>query len=187
MSASIQPRRAAADLETLVRLFYPSTDCLGRFEEADRESLPPEYRRLLAHNQHMTVTVESYHRSSVDLKVLSEEASPTHYWRKILLLRQSDHAVVQFGIVRLTFGFLPPEVRQKIEERKAPLGRILISHNVLRRVELVALWKVTPGAELSQLFQLGGSRQTFGRTARIYCHGDPAIELLEIVAPVARS
>jgi chorismate-pyruvate lyase len=132
----------------------------------------------------MTVAVESFHRSPVELKVIDVAASPTHYWRKILLLRQSDRAVVQFGIVRLTLEYLPQDVREQIELRNVPLGRILISHDVLRRVELVSLWKVTPTTELSQLFQLDELRETFGRTARIYCHGDPAIELLEIVAPM---
>ena len=58
---------------------------------------------------------------------------------------------------------------------------MLIQHNVLREVQLVALWKVEPGAELRQLFNKQEGDIVYGRTALIYCNGEPAVELLEIV------
>jgi hypothetical protein len=61
---------------------------------------------------------------------------------------------------------------------------VLIQHNVFRQVELIALWKVTAGAELARLLEIAPGTTTYGRTARIFCDGEPAIELLEIVAPV---
>lgn len=173
-----------AELLTLIGLFYDAPDNLGDFAEVAAGELPHPYGLLLAHNQHMTVTVEGFHHSAVDVRVLESKRSGPHYSRRILLTRQHDHRVVQFGIVRLNFDFLSPEVSAEIESQRTPLGRILIEHDVLREIELISLWRVNPGPDLSELFELPARQVTFGRTAVIHCNGEPAVELLEIVAPV---
>ena len=179
-----QVTRKSPVLDALVDLFYESTSELGQFEEIPRGAAPAPYDELLAHDKHMTVTVERFHDSPVDVRVLEVHKSRTHYSRKILLTRQSDGAVVQFGLVRLCLDFLEPDVRQEIESQDAPLGRILIEHDVMREVQLISLWKVTPAEGLRKLFGLESSDVTFGRTALIYCNGVPAVDLLEIVTPV---
>ena len=145
--------------------------------------MPAVYRRLLAHEEHMTVTVESFHGCQVDVEVLETRPTSSHYSRKILLRRQIDGAVVQFGIVRLHLHFLEPEVRQAIEAQGTPLGRILIQHNVLRQVQLISLWKFSAGEDLQRLFHVPAGTTVYGRTALIYCNGEPAVELLEVVTP----
>jgi hypothetical protein len=172
---------AAPDLAQLVSLFYKQPQDLALFEAAPAGELLAEYAALLNHDQHMTVTVEHYHQSPVDLRVLEELPGERHYARKIALARQSDGRVVQFGIMRIDLSQLPPNVQAEIRERREPLGRIRIRHNVWREVQLDALWRVTPGTDLQSLF--GDARVTYGRTALIYCNGAPAVELLEIVAP----
>ncbi len=180
----MSPRpRVEPELETLLALFYDAPKRLGRFVEAPAGELPPVYRKLLAHNHHMTVTVEAHHGSLVNVRVLVTKTDDPYYARKILLERQSDGRVVQFGIVRLDFRHLSDAVRREIEGQAAPLGRILIEHNVLREVELFKLWQVTPGADLRELFGMPAPQTTYGRTALIHCNGEPAIELLEIVTP----
>ncbi len=179
-----QPSRKSPVLDALVDLFYQSTSDLGTFDEVSPDDAPAPFDQLLAHDQHMTVTVEKFHDSPVDVEVLDVRQTPTHYARKILLRRQSDGKVVQFGLVRLCLDFLEADVRREIESQQTPLGRVLIEHNVLREVQLISLWKVTCGAELRQLFGLENSDATYGRTALIYCNGVPAVELLEIVTPL---
>lgn len=178
-----QARRATPDLENLLDLFYKQSDALGAFEEVAEADLPEVYRGLLAHDKHMTVTVEAFHGCSVDVEVLDTHITNTHYARKILLTRQSDGAVVQYGIVRLNLDYLGEEARREIESQQTPLGRVLIKHNVLRTVRLLALWKIRPGEELRKLFGLAEPSTCYGRTALIYCNGIPAVELLEIVTP----
>lgn len=138
---------------------------------------------MLAHEAHMTVTVESRHGCEVDVEVLETRSTNSHYLRKILLRRTSDRRVVQFGIVRLAIAALQPEVFQEIAAQKIPLGRVLIQHNVLRQVQLNALWEVQCGGELANYFEVAPGHTTYGRTALIYCDGEPAVELLEIVGP----
>jgi chorismate-pyruvate lyase len=177
------PPSATPDLATLVSLFYPQPALLGRLEPVEAEQMPPAFRWLLAHDEHMTVTVENFHASPVDVQVLAKRVEPPFYARKILLARRSDQQVVQFGIMRIDFSYLEPEVRAEIEAERTPLGRTLIEHNVLRRVRLAGLWRVVPGSDLQQLFGLSEPRETYGRTAIVECNGEPAVEVLEIVTP----
>ena len=173
-----------AELSELVGLFYSSPGELGRFDRVDAAALSEDYRRLLDHTHHMTVTVERFHRSPVDVQVIEKRKSGDSYARKILLARQSDGRIVQFGIVRLNFEFLNPVVRREIESEAIPLGRVLINHNVMREIELTALWRVSPGPDLCRLMGIQPGQVTFGRTALIHLNGQPAVELLEIVSPV---
>jgi chorismate-pyruvate lyase len=74
-------------------------------------------------------------------------------------------------------------VQEEILAARTPLGRILIQHNVLRRIEPTAFLRVIPGPGMMEWFALSQRRPTYGRLAYIHCDGKPAIELLEIVAP----
>lgn len=179
-----EPTPTTPDLQTLVGLFYDAPEELGEFHTVAAADMPPDYRTLLAHEHHMTVTVERFHESLVDVRVLRKVVTKNHYAREILLTRQNDGHVVQYGIMRVTLAFLSPAVRQEIEAAETPLGRILINHGVLRSIHLVSLLSVTPAKVLSDLFNSPPGEPTYGRTAMIYCDNEPAIELLEIVAPV---
>ncbi|MEO8271961.1 MAG: hypothetical protein ABI557_19780 [Aureliella sp.] len=170
-------------LVPLVGLFYPRPAELGSFSHCTSQECPPAYRAMLDHEAHMTVTVENRHNDSVDVDVLATAQNETHYMRKILLRRQADRRVVLFGIVRLALNALHPQVRDEILSQGIPLGRVLITHDVLRQVQLNALWRVACGAELAELFEVPAGSVTYGRTALIYCDGKPAVELLEIVSP----
>ena len=91
-----------------------------------------------------------------------------------------------YGIVRLDFRYVDDDVRREIVSRQIPLGKILIEHNVLRQLQLVGLWKIEPGSDLRNIFGMepNSPLSVYGRTALIYCDGEPAVELLEIVSPV---
>jgi chorismate-pyruvate lyase len=74
-------------------------------------------------------------------------------------------------------------VRAEIVSETTPLGRILINHNVLRRIEPTDYLRVTPGPEMMEWFGLKTPEPAYGRLALIHCDGKPAIELVEIMAP----
>jgi chorismate-pyruvate lyase len=171
-------------LDHLAGLFCPSMEDLGTFTEVLVLQTPEPYRTLLAHHEHMTVSVERFHDSPVDVQVLATKRDGEYYSRQILLHRQSDHQAVLFGIPRLNLMLLGDEVRSEILAERTPLGRVLIDHNVMREVQLGSLYRVEPGPALCRLFGLAKPQTTYGRTAFIYLDGYLAIELLEIVAPV---
>ena len=55
---------------------------------------------------------------------------------------------VAIGLVLIRLDYCSPEVRAEILEEQTPLGRILINHNVLRRIEPTDYLRVTPGPEM---------------------------------------
>lgn len=173
----------APHLDDLIELFYADANQLGRFDGCSSDQCPDVYRQLLAHNAHMTVTVEKRHGEQVDVQVLRDQIQGNDYRREILLRKQSDSMVVQYGIVRLKLNLISGHVRDQILSRQIPLGRVLIQNNVLRQVQLGALWKVSCGSVLAEIFSVEEHTTTYGRTALIYLDAEPAIELLEIVAP----
>lgn len=172
------------DLDVLVALFYPDPAELGEFRVVSAAEAPEPYRRLLNHEHHMTVTVEAFHAGPVGVRVLDVRRDEGLYARQILLFRESDGKVVQFGIVRLNLDVVDQPARGEIEAERRPLGRVLIEHDVLREVELHQLYRIQCGPHLAELFDVTPGAETFGRTALIYCNREPAVELLEIIAPV---
>ena len=178
---------SSVSIEPLASLFYKSLARLGQFTEVAADEMPPDYRTLLAHEHHMTVTVEQFHGCPVDVRVLDKHVTQTHYARKIMLVRQTDQVVVQFGIMRFNLDCVGPEVRAEILAEDLPLGRILIQHDVHREIHLLSLWKVQPAAELAEYLGIDKKAVTYGRTAIIDCNGEPGVELLEIVTPVEKA
>ena len=170
------------DLATLFQLFPPAS-YLRDFDVVPADQVPEPYHGLLVHEHHMTVTVEAHHGSLVDVRVLDRKHDGDCYARKILLAKQSDGRIVQFGLVLIWLNYCSPEVRAEIVAEKTPLGRILINHNVLRRIEPTDFLRVTPGPEMMEWFRLTAPTPAYGRLALIHCDGKPAIELLEIVTP----
>ncbi|MFQ3652263.1 MAG: hypothetical protein SNJ75_18250 [Gemmataceae bacterium] len=166
------------DLAELLALFPGSA---LEAQLIDAQAVPEPYHRLLVHEHHMTVTVEAYHGGPVAVRVLRERHDPPWYSREILLIHQASGQVVQSGIVRLDLRQVTPEVAEAILRGDTPLGRVLINHNVLRRIELTALLYLPPSPRLREWF--ASEQPTYGRLAIIHCDEAPAVELLEVVAP----
>lgn len=197
----MNPVREIPDLPSLARLFYPTIDVgpspeLGRFTRVTAEQMLASYRQLLDHAGHMTVTMEQFHGTTVDVEVLDRltDSDGRHYSRKIRLRtrplldpkKPQRGKVVQFGIVRLNLDRLPADARQEVLSERTPLGRVLITHGIMMTVRLIALWKIEPGPDLCRTLELPAATTIYGRTAMIDFEDDPAIELLEISAPLER-
>jgi hypothetical protein len=180
MSSTSSP--TGPDLHTLLGLFPPA-DEVFEHEFVPGDEVPPPYNQLLVHEHHMTVTVEAYHGDLVNVRILNRRHKGDVYARKILLTLQGSGKVVQFGVARIHLNFCTPAVREEIIAGKKPLGRILIEHDVLRRIEPKAFLRVLPGPSLVKNFGLIRPVPTFGRLGIIHCDDFPAVEVLEIVIP----
>lgn len=167
--------------QTLAEPFFKEVSQLGEFLPVEASDMPEAYQSLLAHHDHMTVTLEAWYNSLVDVHVLHEQSDPEFYSRASLLQLQRTGEAVQLGIVRIRLAELNEPVRLEIESRALPLGRILIRHHVMREVELLQLWRVNPGSILRSHLELPDDSAIYARTARIMVESKPAIELLEIV------
>jgi chorismate-pyruvate lyase len=175
---------ALAELDALRELFPNGPPLIAQAEHIPSAMTPEPYKTLLVHEHHMTVTMESYHGCAVDVRVLERRLEGDEYCRKILLLKSGTETVVQFGIVRLHLQFVSPAVREEILAGKIPLGRVLIKHDVLRQIDLGAILKIVPGPQLQDYFRCQESDITYGRLATIFCDRKPAIDLLEVSAPL---
>jgi chorismate-pyruvate lyase len=147
------------------------------------EDMPEPYRSLLVHEHHMTVTVEAYHGGPVDVRILHRRQDGSFYARKILLVHRDSGKVVQSGIVRIDLDLCSEPVREAILAGQTPIGRILIQHDVLRRIEPTAFLRIIPGPAPMTWFGMSEPNPLYGRLAIIHCDDRPALELLEVVAP----
>src|SRR5947209_18117746 len=71
-------------LQTFFALF-PAADEIRGYEYLRGDNVPAPYHQLLVHDKHMTVTVEAFHGSKVDVRVLERRTDGEAYSRKILL------------------------------------------------------------------------------------------------------
>lgn len=164
---------------------FPESPDRSDAVEVSADEVPEPYHQLLVHTHHMTITVEQFYGSPVDVRVLTCRRLGHEYARKILLETHKTGQVVQFGLVRINLGVCPDPVRQEIVEGKTPLGRVLIKHNMLRRIEPVAFLRVTLSAAMAEWFGVEPGTMTYGRLGVIYTGDRPAVEVLEILAPAA--
>jgi chorismate-pyruvate lyase len=170
------------ELDALVKLFPHEHPLFEKAEHVSSASVPDPYKSLLAHNHHMTVTMEEYHNSAVDVSVLDQRLDDNIYSRVILLSKSGTDDVVQFGIVKFNFDYVTQAVKDEILAGDIPLGRVLINHNVLRHVDLGAVLRITAGPGLTKVMKIQPGEVTYGRLATIFCNQQPAIDLLEISA-----
>lgn len=168
------------NFDELSQLFGDNFDA----EIVPAADMPEPYRHLLVHPHHMTVTVEEYYGGKVNVQVLDRRQDGDSYARKILLSVATTGRIVQFGIVRIRLELCSDAVRNEILAETTPLGRILIEHDVLRRIEPIQFLRVRPDRQLCDQLAMPSPVDIWGRVALIHCHEQPAIELLEILAPV---
>lgn len=173
------------ELKKLTDLFPSDQPLIAKAEHVASALVPEPYKGLLAHNSHMTVTMEEYHHSPVDVRILERSHEENIYTRKIVLVKSGTDQVVQFGIVRFDFQYVTDVVRKEILAGEIPLGRVLINHNVLRHIDLGAVLRITAGPGLAEAFRIEPGTVTYGRLATIFCNQQPAVDLLEISVPLS--
>lgn len=172
------------ELKALTDLFPGGPPLFQQVEHIPSAVTPEPYKSMLVHDHHMTVAMEEYHHTAVDVKLLDVLDQGKIYARKILLLKHGTTIPVQFGIVRFNFSFVTENVRQEIVAGETPLGRVLINHNVMRHIDLAAILQFTAGPGLAEPLQMPVGGKTYGRLATIFCNHQPAVDLLEISAPL---
>jgi len=170
-------------LNELLSLF-PTADDFSSIKTVAPEEMPSPYHELLVHQHHMTVTVEAHYGEPVDVVIYNRRHDGPYYARRIFLALRSSRRIVQYGLVRINLRYCSPEVRSEIIAGETPLGRILINHDVMRRIEPTGFLRMMPGPALMKAFELAEPTPTYGRLAYIHCDEKQAIELLEVVAPV---
>ena len=156
----------------------------GQGEVLAGDELDGAYKELLVHTHHMTVTLEERCGQPVFLEVLNIRHEGDSYARKLILRAGNDGPVVLAGIMRFRLECVAQKVREEIISAEIPLGRILIENQVLRKIETIAFLRFPLGNSFGELLDSAeGELFTYGRLALIFCDGEPAVELLELIPP----
>jgi len=175
-------RSAEPVLAGLLELFG-ETDLASAFQTVSPADVPAPYRAQLVHEHHMTIAMQTHHGEPVDVEVVTERRGDTTYARRSLLRLRSNGRVVQHCTVRIHLPSCSDPVREAILAGRTPLGTILVEHNVMRRIVPLAYLLVQGAASIAESFRAAPRTPLYGRVATIHCDGNPAIEVLEIVAP----
>jgi hypothetical protein len=125
--------------------------------------------------------LQKHHGQAVHVHVMEEHLTGDSYTRKISLTPGATDKVVEWGIVRLNFQYMSPEVRDEILAKKMPLGAILIKHNVHRRIKPRYFLRFPENGQVLKLFGDKDREPAWGRLGTIFCDDKPCIELLELV------
>ena len=165
---------AAVRANRLISSFYPDPRRFGEVRQVGSQEVPEPFRTLLDHRSHMTVTMEAFVGGPVGLRVLGErreraEGGPDSrelYTREIELIAPSGEPV-QYGIVSVDLGAVPPLARERILAGSAPLGRVLIEAGTLREVCDVSLLRIAAGQEFAHRSGVEPVRVLYGRVAAI--------------------
>ncbi|MEK6643553.1 MAG: hypothetical protein AAB385_05710 [Planctomycetota bacterium] len=149
-------------------------------EVVDASRVPEPFDLLLVHNDHMTTRLGEFHGAPVELHVLRHVIEGDTYRRLITLHPRGRERVVEVGLVRIDLACTNPGLRAMILDEKRPLGDILMSQNVMRRIEPQWFLKFGGSGLLAEQFD-GASTPFYGRLGVIYFEERPAIRLLEVV------
>ena len=181
------PTAHATLMELCAPFVAPGTMFDAECAVVQPDEIPHPDDQLLVHHEHMTVALQRFHDSPVDVHVQAEHLSADGglYTRKIFLTPRNDpQRPVEWGMVRLDFRYMDDAVRDEILQKQLPLGAILIKHNVHRRIKPRFFVRFPPGGPVLGLFGAAETRPVYGRLGTIYCDEEPAIELLEIVTGI---
>jgi hypothetical protein len=157
---------------------------LPLYHSIPAEQVPEPFHKLLVHNQHMTIAMEAHHRCKIAVRVLQRQRFDGWYARRIVLCPSGTDQIVQGGVVRIHLSMLDSDVQQAILREDTPLGHVLISHDIMRQIEVTNYLRLEPGPAMAAWPGFDPSKASFGRLGILHCDGQPAIELLEIVPPM---
>jgi len=168
--------------EKLVSLVAELPDDYERSVRVRAEhEIPEPYRELLVHHNHMTVALERWYDSPVEVVVLGETYADPFYGRLIQLRLAGTERVVEYGIMQIDLSVCGAQARQAILKHSAPLGRILIADAILAEVHYDSFLEFAPNQRIMQALAIDETKPFFGRLASIESNGGHAVDLLEIM------
>lgn len=174
--------QALAALLAVCDGFFDTDAVRPHVEPVQADDVPAEYRALLVHQEHMTTVLERHCGEPVRLEVLDTRQDSSSYARKIALRPLTREDVVEVGVARLVLDSVDETVRREILAGRRPLGEVLISHNVLRRVDARFFYRFTSGSPILACFGRPAMTEAFGRVGVIHCNGREGVQLLEVVS-----
>ena len=157
---------------------------LPAIEQIPGDAVPEPFKSLLVHNNDMTPTLESFHKSDIHLEIVSRERRGEFYFREVVLRLDGDDRAVEFGAIKVYIGRFPEDAHDLILQEHLPLGRILKVCGVRHHTEAKAFLRVTSDELINNKFGLKQPVTLYGRKA-VICdpQNRPLSEIVEILPP----
>jgi hypothetical protein len=145
------------------------------------ERLPQPYRRLLAHQNDMTLTLEQHFGGRVVIRALSTYTSGAWYFRRVLLVQEYSGRPVEMGAIRIRLDAFTARVRGQILGNVIPLGRILRDGGVDYESRPQCFLEVTPNSEMMGMFWMREPRTLYGRRTEMAVGSTKVGDIVEIL------
>lgn len=184
-------RQHPADAEQALEAIGPLTETYRLAEREPpavefiaAEALPEPYRRLLAHENDMTPTLEAFHGQSLTLNVIYRRLSDDELLRQVVLVGEESGRKVEFGAIRIFLNRFGAEARRRIEECHLPLGSILAHFAIPHTDRPSAFFRVTADERICRALGTTGESALYGRCNTIYdAEMAPLACIVEILPP----
>jgi chorismate-pyruvate lyase len=171
----------------LDEFYAESGQPLPPLNQIDGEAVPEPYRTLLVHQNDMTPTLESFHRSNVHLDVLGRRRKGDAYFREVILRLDGSNEPVEFGAIKINLDLFTPAAREQILHERLPLGHILHEYKIAHSSRPRAYLRLASDKLISRVLELNGAQVLYGRRNTLYDpQGRPLAEIVEIL-PVTKT
>jgi hypothetical protein len=191
----VEPLDPAAEIDLLWAEL--GEDAARRFvappcRAVDPDDLPQRFHHLLVHRRHLTATLARHYGAEMRLTVLASHRRGSRYTRLIQLAPAGCATAVEHALITIDLDLLPGPTAREVVAAQLPVGQVLIRHAVHTLVAPRWFVQVDPPAvprlrlastpPRPRWGEFGNGRRCFGRVGRIFCDGEPAIRMLEIVS-----
>ncbi len=164
--------------------FGPCGDVAESCDVIEADAIPQPYRSLLAHDSDMTSTLERFHGGAVVLRPLETRRDRDAFLRRVLLVREADGRIVEFGAIRIVLERFDEAAQRQILESRQPLGAIIRDAGMACRCRPSGFFSIRPGAELRGLLGLDGAERLYGRRNVLMDDGERTLaEVVEVLPP----
>jgi chorismate-pyruvate lyase len=158
---------------------------LPRMVRLKPRELPAACRRLLAHNNDMTPTLERYHEERVSLRVCSRERQGDAYLREVVLALAGRGLPVEYGAICIHLQHFSEPVQRLILAAEHPFGRILHAQGIAHLGWPQAFFSIEADLHIRRLLGLSAPHSLFGRR-NVLLDGRRRLlaEVIEILPPL---
>jgi hypothetical protein len=146
------------------------------------EAMPQPYRALLAHENDMTQTLQTYHGEETVLKVHQSKHDGTDYLREVSLVLAPSGTAVEYGAICLHLAPFSDTMREAILDNTRPLGALIASQQLKVTHNPGPYFSVQPDARILDLLSLKQASTLYGRCNTIRLSDDtPIAQVVEIL------
>ena len=169
----------------LGRFYQKHGSALPRMTCLDPRQVPAPYRRLLAHHNDMTPTLERFYGEPLALQVCSHEHDGHSYLREVVLALGDSGTPVEYGAICVHLQHFAEPVQKRILANEHPFGRILQAEGIPHLSWPQAFFCIDADVRLRRLLDFDQARSLYGRRNVLLDGGRRLLaEVIEILAPL---